>query len=61
MIHRASGQSYNSIHPASHSLPNISLLYNFERLYILDGKNLKADTLINYSVAVLAEVAESAK
>ena len=28
---------------------------------ILDGNNLKAETLINYSVAVLAEVAESAK
>lgn len=37
-------------------------LDELQKVYeILDGKNLKADTLINYSVAVLAEVAESAK
>lgn len=37
-------------------------LDELQKVYeILNGKNLKADTLINYSVAVLAEVAESAK
>ena len=37
-------------------------LDELQKVYeILDGKNLKADTLIHYSVAVLAEVAESAK
>lgn len=37
-------------------------LDELQKVYeILDGKNLKADTIINYSVAVLAEVAESAK